>query len=44
MTVETKIMGIENRIALLKARGETMNMRLIRKLERRRRALLGKQQ
>ena len=43
MSINVKIMGIENRIALLKARGETMNARLIRKLERRRRALLGKQ-
>ena len=43
MSINVKIMSIENRIALLKARGETMNARLIRKLERRRRALLGKQ-
>ena len=35
-----KIKAIDIRIAVLKARGETMNIRLIRKLERQKRALL----
>ena len=40
MTNAEKIAKIDLRIALLKARGETMNMRLINKLERKKRALL----
>ena len=40
MTNADKIAKIESRINLLKARGETMNMRLIHKLERKKRALL----
>ena len=40
MTNADKIAKIDGRIALLKARGETMNMRLINKLERKKRALL----
>lgn len=40
MTKEDKITKIDGRIALLKARGETMNMRLINKLERKKRALI----
>jgi len=39
MTIADNIKAIDLRIALLKSRGETMNMRLIRKLERRKRAL-----
>lgn len=40
MTKEFKIAKIDNRIALLKSRGETMNARIIGKLERQKRALL----
>lgn len=40
MTNECKVMKIDNRITLLKSRGETMNTRLINKLERKKRALL----
>lgn len=40
MTNENKIAKIENRINLLRSRGETMNIRLIKKLERKKRALL----
>lgn len=40
MTVENKIAKINNRINLLKSRGETKNMRLIKKLERQKRALI----
>ena len=40
MTKEFKITKIENRIALLKSRGETINSRIINKLERKKRALL----
>lgn len=40
MTNAFKITRIENRINLLKTRGETMNARLINKLERKKRALL----
>lgn len=40
MTNANKIAGIDVRINLLKARGETMNMRIIKKLERKKRALL----
>ena len=42
MTIEDKIKAIDTRIAVLKARGETMNMRIIRKCERIKRALLAK--
>lgn len=41
MTITDKIKAIDTRITILKARGETMNMRIIRKLERKKRALLG---
>lgn len=37
-----EIAKIDNRIALLKSRGETMNMRIINKLERKKRAILAK--
>lgn len=40
MTNENKIAEIDVRIRLLKARGEMMNMRIINKLERKKRALL----
>lgn len=40
MTNTFKIAQIENRIALLKSRGEMMNIRIINKLERKKRALL----
>ncbi len=40
MTKEFKITKINNRIALLKSRGETMNARIIGKLERQKRAIL----
>ena len=40
MANENKITKINNRINLLKSRGETMNMRIIKKLERQKRALL----
>ena len=40
MTNTDKIAQIDNRINLLKARGEMMNMRIINKLERKKRALL----
>ncbi len=39
MTTTEKIKANNNRIALLKSRGETMNMRLINKLIRKNRAL-----
>lgn len=34
MNIKTKIMLMENRIALLTARGETMNAKIIAKLRR----------
>ena len=40
MANENKIAKINNRINLLKSRGEMMNIRLIKKLERQKRALL----
>ena len=40
MTNADKIAKIDARINLLKERGETMNVRLINKLERKKRALL----
>ena len=40
MTNADQIAKIDLRIALLKSRGETMNMRIIIKLERKKRALL----
>lgn len=40
MTNEFKIEKINNRIALLKSRGEMMNARIINKLERKKRAIL----
>lgn len=40
MTNAFKIEKINNRIALLKSRGEMMNARIINKLERKKRALL----
>ena len=42
MTVADKIKANNLRIAALKSRGETMNMRLIRKLERKNRILEAK--
>lgn len=39
MTVANKIKAINIRINLLKERGETMNLRIIRKCERKKRAL-----
>ena len=43
MTITNKINANNLRIALLKSRGETMNMRIIKKLERQNRALEAKQ-
>lgn len=40
MTNAEKITMIDSRIRLLKTRGELMNMRIIKKLERKKRALL----
>ena len=40
MTNADKIAKIDLRIAILKSRGETMNMRIISKLERKKRSLL----
>lgn len=40
MTNALKITKIENRINLLKSRGEVMNARIINKLERKKRILL----
>lgn len=40
MTSTNKITNIDLRIKLLKSRGETMNARIINKLERKKRALL----
>ena len=40
MTIANKVTMIDSRIRLLKTRGEMMNMRLIKKLERKKRALL----
>ena len=40
MTNAEKIANIDLRISLLKSRGEMMNMRIINKLERKKRALL----
>jgi hypothetical protein len=40
MTNADKISKIDLRINMLKSRGETMNMRIINKLERKKRALL----
>jgi hypothetical protein len=42
MTTAEKIKANNLRIALLKSRGETMNVRIIRKLERKNRALQAK--
>ena len=42
MTITEKIKTNNIRIALLKSRGETMNVRIIRKLERKNRALQAK--
>lgn len=42
MTTIEKIRANNLRIALLKSRGETMNIRIIRKLERRNRLLQAK--
>ena len=42
MTNTDRIAMINTRINLMKTRGETMNMRLINKLERKKRALLAK--
>ena len=42
MTIADKIKANNMRIALLKSRGETMNVRIIRKLERKNRALQAK--
>ena len=42
MTIAEKIKANNLRIALLKSRGETMNVRIIRKLERKNRALQAK--
>ena len=42
MSDELKLMRINTRIPILKGRGESMNQRLINKLERRRRALMEK--
>ena len=42
MTNLDKINANNIRIALLKSRGETMNMRIIKKLERKNRALAAK--
>ena len=39
MTIQDKIIAIDNRINLLRERGETMNMRIINKLIRKKRAL-----
>ena len=43
MTIADKIKAIESRINLLKERGETMNHRIIRKCERKVRALKAQQ-
>ena len=40
MTNADKVVRIDTRIKLLKSRGETMNMRIIKKLERQKRALI----
>lgn len=40
MTNTDKIAKIDSRIQLLKSRGEMMNIRIIKKLERKKRALL----
>ena len=40
MTTNDKIAAIDARINLLRERGETMNMRIIKKLERKKRALI----
>ena len=40
MTNAEKITMIDSRIQLLKSRGEMMNMRIIKKLERKKRALI----
>ena len=42
MTSDMQLQKIDTRIALLRSRGETMNIRLIRKLQRKRRAYLAK--
>ena len=42
MTITNKINANNLRIAILKSRGETMNMRIIKKLERQNRALEAK--
>lgn len=43
MTNVFEIEKIDNRIKLLKSRGETMNARIIKKLERKKRQLLSQQ-
>lgn len=43
MNKTLEIAKIDNRIALLKSRGEMMNIRIINKLERKKRALLAQQ-
>lgn len=43
MTNTDKITMIDSRIKILKTRGEMMNMNLIKKLERKKRALLAQQ-
>ena len=40
MNKTLEITKIDNRIALLKSRGEMMNIRIINKLERKKRAIL----
>ena len=40
MTKELKIMALDNRIALLRSRGELVNVNIIHKLERRKRKLM----
>ena len=40
MTTQRSIEAIDIRIALLRARGETMNAKIIKKLERQKRMLL----
>jgi hypothetical protein len=42
LSIANKINANNNRIALLKSRGETMNSNIIKKLERQNRALMTK--
>ena len=42
MTIQDKIKALDGRIAVLKARGETMNQPIIKKCLRKRRALEAK--